>query len=87
MHLYTNAGQMMKAGVKVAIRSDEAGNVRNLPFFNAGFAAAYGMGKEEAYRSISLTPAEMVEWLIVASGLLEEGKIANLLFAMVINGN
>ena len=73
---YTNAGQMLKAGVKVAIRSDEAENVRNLPF-NAGFAAAYGMGKEEAYRSISLTPAEIIG-MADRYGSLEEGKIANL---------
>ncbi len=49
---------MSKAGVKVAIRSMESENVRNLPY-NAGFAAAYGMGQDEALRAITLTPAEI----------------------------
>ena len=39
--------------------------------------AAYGMGKEEAYRSISLTPAEIIG-MADRYGSLEEGKIANL---------
>lgn len=73
---YTNAARMMKAGVKVAIRSDEAENVRNLPF-NAGFAAAYGMGKEEAYKAISLIPAEILG-MSDKYGSIEEGKMANL---------
>jgi len=40
---YSNAGLMSKGGIKVAIRTNETENVRNLPY-NAGFAAAYGMG-------------------------------------------
>ena len=43
---YKNAGLMQKAGVQVALRTGDAENVRNLPF-NAGFAAAYGMGKKK----------------------------------------
>ncbi len=46
---YKNPGLMQKAGVKVALRTNEAENVRNLPF-NAGFAAAYGMGTDEALK-------------------------------------
>src|SRR5690606_42159177 len=34
---FANAGLMKKAGVKVALRTNEANNVRNLPY-NAGFA-------------------------------------------------
>ena len=73
---YTNPTKMMKAGVKVALRTDNAENVRNLPF-NAGFAAAYGMGKEEALKSITINAAEIfgVSDLI---GSLDKGKIANL---------
>ncbi len=73
---YTNAAQMMKAGVVVAIRSDEAENVRNLPF-NAGFAAAYGMGKDEAYKAISLVPAQMMG-MEDRYGSIDVGKVANL---------
>jgi imidazolonepropionase-like amidohydrolase len=73
---YTNPAKMLKAGVKVAIRTNDAENVRNLPF-NAGFAAAYGMGKEEALKAVTIVPAEI---LGVADqlGSIEEGKNATL---------
>jgi imidazolonepropionase-like amidohydrolase len=74
---YANAGKMQKAGVKVAIRTNDTENVRNLPF-NAGFAAAYGMGAEEALRAVTIVPAEIFG---VANqiGSLEKGKFANLM--------
>ncbi|MEM9545835.1 MAG: amidohydrolase family protein [Bacteroidota bacterium] len=73
---YKNPSIMLKAGIKVAIRTNETENVRNLPF-NAGFAATYGMGVEEALKAITITPAEIfgVENQL---GSLEKGKIANL---------
>jgi imidazolonepropionase-like amidohydrolase len=73
---YVNPAKMLKAGVKVAIRTNDAENVRNLPF-NAGFAAAYGMGKEEALKAVTIVPAEI---LGVADqlGSIEEGKNATL---------
>ena len=73
---YANAGIMQKAGVKVALRTGESENVRNLPY-NAGFAATYGMGKEEALKAVTITPAEI---LGVADrlGSLEVGKEATL---------
>ena len=73
---YTNPAKMLEAGVKVAIRTNDAENVRNLPF-NAGFAAAYGMGKEEALKAVTIVPAEI---LGVADrlGSIEEGKNATL---------
>ncbi|PHN05422.1 amidohydrolase family protein [Flavilitoribacter nigricans] len=73
---YTNAAALHKAGVKVALRTDDAENVRNLPF-NAGFAAAYGMGKEEALKAVTIVPAEIFG-LDDQIGSLEKGKIANL---------
>lgn len=73
---YTNPGKMLKAGVKVAIRTDETENVRNLPF-NAGFAAAYGMGVEEALKAVTIVPAEIFG-ISDKYGSLEKGKIANL---------
>ncbi len=76
---YANAGAMQKAGVKVAIRTNEIENVRNLPF-HAGFAAAYGMGKEEALRSITIVPAEIFG-VSDKYGSIEKGKVANLLVA------
>jgi len=76
---YANPGLMAKAGVKVAITSGETENVRNLPY-NAGFAAAYGMGREEALKAVTINPAEIfgVEDQI---GSLEVGKQANLFVA------
>lgn len=73
---YTNPGLMLKAGVKVAIRSNETENVRNLPF-NAGFAAAYGMGKEEALKAVTIVPAELFG-VADMYGSIEQGKMASL---------
>ncbi len=73
---YANAGLMADAGVKVAIRTGESENVRNLPF-NAGFAATYGLGKEAALRAVTLAPAEMFG-IADDYGSIEVGKKANL---------
>jgi len=73
---YANAGLMLKAGVKVALRTNEIENVRNLPF-NAGFAAAYGMGKEEALKAVTIVPAEIFG-VAKDLGSLEKGKSATL---------
>ena len=76
---YGNAGMMQKAGVKVAIRSNDSENVRNLPY-NAGFAAAYGMGREEALKAITIVPAEIFG-VSEELGSIEVGKVANLFVA------
>jgi len=76
---YTNPSKMAKAGVKVALRTDNAENTRNLPF-NAAFAAAYGLGIENALRAITLTPAEIFG-VADKYGSLEKGKVANLFVA------
>jgi len=73
---YTNAATMQKAGVKVAIRTNDTENVRNLPF-NAGFAAAYGMGKEAALKAVTIVPAEIFG-VADQLGSLEVGKSATL---------
>jgi imidazolonepropionase-like amidohydrolase len=74
---YANAGKMAKAGVKVALRTDEEENVRNLPF-HAAFAAAYGLGKEEALKAITINPAEIFG-IADQYGSVEAGKRANLI--------
>jgi imidazolonepropionase-like amidohydrolase len=73
---YKNAGLMQKAGVKVALRTNEAENVRNLPF-NAGFAATYGMGRDEALKAVTIIPAEIFG-VADKIGSIEAGKKANL---------
>ncbi|MEI9920701.1 MAG: amidohydrolase family protein [Bacteroidota bacterium] len=73
---YANPGLMKKAGVKVALRTTDTENVRNL-LYNAGFAAAYGLGKEEALKSITIVPAEIFG-VADKMGSLEKGKNATL---------
>lgn len=73
---YANAGIMQKAGVTVAIRTNDTENVRNLPY-NAGFSVAYGMDLQEALRSITIVPAELFG-VADKYGSLEKGKMANL---------
>jgi imidazolonepropionase-like amidohydrolase len=75
---YANAGQMKKAGVKVAIRSQEDGNgnYRNLPY-HAGFAVTYGMNKEDALKAITIVPAELFG-VADRLGSIEAGKNATL---------
>jgi imidazolonepropionase-like amidohydrolase len=73
---YANPGLLKKAGVKVAIRTNETENVRNLPF-HAGFAAAYGMSKEDALKAVTIVPAEILG-VSDKIGSIEVGKVANL---------
>jgi imidazolonepropionase-like amidohydrolase len=73
---YANPGLMRKAGVTVALRTNEAYNVRNLPY-NAGVAAAHGLGKEEALRAITIVPAQIFG-VADRLGSLETGKDATL---------
>jgi imidazolonepropionase-like amidohydrolase len=76
---YTNAAKMQKAGVKVALRTNDSENVRNLPF-NAAFAAAYGMGVEEALKAITIVPATIFG-VADQYGSISKGKVANLFIA------
>lgn len=73
---YANPGILQKAGVKVAIRTMEAENVRNLPY-HAGFAASYGMGREEALKAITINAAEILG-IGDQVGSIEVGKKANI---------
>lgn len=76
---YANAGLLHDAGVTIALRTGEAENVRNLPF-HAGFAAAYGLGREEALRAVTINPAEIFG-VADRLGSIEVGKQANLFVA------
>ncbi len=75
--LYENASKLAAAGVRFAISTGDSGaHVRDLPF-HAGMAAAYGLPKDAALKSVTLYPAQI---LGVADrlGSIEQGKIANL---------
>lgn len=73
---YKNPGVMQKAGVKVALRTMDTENSRNLPY-NAGFAAAYGMGTEEALKAVTINAAEIMG-VGDQLGSIEVGKKANI---------
>lgn len=73
---YRNPALLHEAGVTVALRTNNVENVRNLPF-HAGFAASHGLGKTEALRAVTTTPAEIFG-VSDRVGSIEEGKRANL---------
>jgi imidazolonepropionase-like amidohydrolase len=80
---YANPGLLRKAGVKVALKTDDGNlNYRNLPY-HAGFAAAYGMGREEALKAITIVPAEIFG-VADKLGSIEKGKNATL---FICNGD
>jgi imidazolonepropionase-like amidohydrolase len=55
---YANAAVLYRAGVPFAIGAGNDDNPRNL-IFHAGFAAAFGLPREEALRAITLSAAEL----------------------------
>lgn len=73
---FTLPKELGAAGVKFALTSPSAADVRNLPY-EAGFAQAYGLSHEEALKAVTIRPAEI---LGVADriGAIEPGKIADL---------
>ncbi len=79
---YENAGLMAKAGVMVALRTDDSENVRNLPF-NAGMAVANGMTHADALKAVTINPATMFG-AADRLGSVSVGKQANL---VVTNGD
>lgn len=69
--------KLHQAGVRFAIASgDDGAHVRDLPY-TAGMAAAYGLPKDVALRSITLAPAEIFG-IADRLGSIEAGKVANL---------
>lgn len=74
---YQNAGILAKAGVLVAITADDVENTRNV-VYNAAYAGVYGMGMDEALRSITINPAKIFG-ADNQIGSLEAGKKANVI--------
>ncbi len=77
--LYENAALLHKAGVMIAIQSNETHNARNLPY-EAALAVANGLPYEEALKAITLNVARIFR-LDQQLGSLEIGKRANLIVA------
>jgi len=77
--VYSLPAQLQKRGVKVILASDDAHNVRNLPY-QAGYSVAYGLPYDEALRAITLYPAQAFG-VDKDYGSLEVGKVANVVVA------
>jgi imidazolonepropionase-like amidohydrolase len=74
--LYEAPSKMQQAGIRFCISTgDQGAEVRDLPY-HAGLAGAYGLSPEDALKSVTLYPAQI---LGVADklGSLEAGKMAN----------
>ena len=75
--LYENPAKLQQAGVRFCISTGDAGpEVRNLAQY-AGMAAAYGLSKADAIRSVTLYPAQILN-VADRLGSIEPGKMANL---------
>jgi len=71
-----NPGLLARAGVKVCIQMDTASGTRWLPIC-AGLAVRDGMPEEEAFRAITINPAEVLG-LADRLGSIEPGKEADI---------
>ncbi len=75
--LYENPSKLQQAGVRFCISTGDAGpEVRNLAQY-AGMAAAFGLSKADAVKSVTLYPAQILN-VADRLGSIEAGKMANL---------
>ena len=75
--LYENPAKLQQAGVRFCISTGDAGpEVRNLAQY-AGMAAAFGLSKVDAVKSVTLFPAQILN-VADRLGSIEVGKMANL---------
>lgn len=78
-YLFEAPSLLQKAGVRFAIStgaSTDGGNeVRDLPY-HAGIAGAYGLGREEALKAVTLYPAQILG-IDDKLGSIDVGKMAN----------
>jgi imidazolonepropionase-like amidohydrolase len=73
---YSSPSKLHRAGVRFAISEGGGSETRNLPY-NAGMASAFGLPKEEALKSVTLYPAQIMG-VADKFGSIEVGKMANL---------
>ncbi len=75
--LYESPAKLQQAGVRFCISTGDAGpEVRNLAQY-AGMAAAFGLSKADAVKSVTLYPAQIMN-VADRLGSIETGKMANL---------
>jgi imidazolonepropionase-like amidohydrolase len=77
---YEAPSKIAAAGVKFCIASGDTGaNSRELPY-QAGMAGAFGLSKEDALKSVTMYPAEILG-VADKMGSIDIGKIANIVVA------
>lgn len=77
--VYSLPAELAKRGVKIAFATNDAHNVRNLPYA-AGYAVAFGLPYDEALKAVTLNPAEI--WGVADQlGSLDVGKSATVVVA------
>lgn len=75
-YLFEAPSKMQQAGVRFCISTGNDGaEVRDLPY-HAGLASAYGLSKEEALKSVTLYPAQILG-ISNQLGSIDAGKTAN----------
>jgi len=79
---YITPAALYKAGVRFCIGTFSSRNARNLPY-EAAAAVPFGLPKEEAYKAVSLSAAQIFG-IANRLGSIEEGKTADLI---VSDGN
>ena len=76
-YLFSAPSKMAQAGVKFCISTGNDGSeVRDLPY-HAGLAGAYGLSQDDALKSVTLYPAQILG-IADKLGSIEVGKMANL---------
>ncbi|MBV9216194.1 MAG: amidohydrolase family protein [Acidobacteria bacterium] len=79
-YFYSAPGKMQEAGIKFCISTGDPGQeVRDLPY-QAGIAGAFGLSKEDALKSVTLYPAQILG-LGDKLGSIDVGKVANIVVA------
>jgi imidazolonepropionase-like amidohydrolase len=76
---YQLAGELARAGVKVAFSTGDNTNVRLLPY-NAAMSVAWGMSREDALKALTVHAAEILG-VSDRVGSIDPGKDANLFIA------
>lgn len=75
--LFEAPSKMQKAGISFCISTGDTGQeVRDLPY-HAGMASAFGLSKEDALKSVTLYPAQILG-IADKLGSIEVGKMANI---------
>jgi imidazolonepropionase-like amidohydrolase len=76
---YVAAGELVKAGVKIAFATGDASYGRQLPY-HAAESVAWGLPRDEALKALTIDAANILG-VSDRVGSIEPGKIANLVIS------